>query len=90
MEIDPKYVYGWKTLGDIYSTINDLDNAVDAYRTLTLFRPTHIGAWYDLAEIYFKMELYNESMIACTKCLDLDSKFEKASILLQKLKALNI
>ncbi|NHJ20691.1 MAG: tetratricopeptide repeat protein [Candidatus Lokiarchaeota archaeon] len=90
MEIDPKYVDGWKTLGDIYSTINDLDNAIDAYRTLTLFRPTHIGAWYDLAEIYFKMELYNESMKACKKCLELDSKFEKASILLQKLKALNI
>ena len=89
MEIDPKYVDGWKTLGDIYSTMNDLNNAVDAYRTLTLFRPTHISAWYDLAEIYFKMELYDESVKACMKCLELDSKFENASILLQKLKALN-
>ena len=89
MEIDPKYVDGWKNLGDVYCAINDFDKAIDAYRTLTIFRPTHIVAWYSLAEIYFKIELFNESMKACKKCLELDSKFEKASILLQKLESSN-
>lgn len=90
MELDPKYVEGWKNLGDVYCAINDFDKAIDAYRTLTIFRPTNIIAWYSLAEIYFKMEIYNESLKACKKCLVLDSKFEKASILLQKLKALDL
>jgi len=90
MEIDPKYVEGWKNLGDIYCAINDFDKAVDAYRTLTIFRPTYITAWYNLAEIYFNMELYNDSLKACKKCLELDSKFENASLLLRKLNALNL
>ncbi|MHA1319232.1 MAG: tetratricopeptide repeat protein [Promethearchaeota archaeon] len=90
MELDPKYVDGWKNLGDVYCAINDFDNAVDAYTTLTIFRPTNIIAWYSLAETYFKMELYNESLKACNKCLGLDSKFEKASILLRKLKTLEL
>ncbi|MFX0077012.1 MAG: tetratricopeptide repeat protein [Candidatus Hermodarchaeota archaeon] len=90
MEIDPRYVDGWKNLGDVYCAIGDFDKAIDAYTTLTIFRPTHIIGWYNLAEINFKMGHYNESLEACKKCLKLDSKFEKASTLLQKLNALTI
>lgn len=58
VQIDPSFTYAYNLLGHEYVTTEELDKAMGCFRSAIRLDARHYKAWYGIATVYSKQELF--------------------------------
>jgi cytochrome c-type biogenesis protein CcmH/NrfG len=88
---NPKDAAAWAGLGNTYFDMNELENAIQAYRKHLELKPGNTGVWTDLGIMYRRWGKPEEAIKAFDKAIAIDpghkqSRFNKGIVYLHDMK----
>lgn len=75
---EPDHSVAWFSIGRAYGGLNQLDQAIVAYRRALRINPEDTAAWYNLGNIYNDLNLYDDAIDAFRQALRINSEYADA------------
>ena len=69
LQVDPSFSYAYTLLGHEYVTIEELDKALQCFRSAVRVDRRHYNAWYGIGLTYYKQERYKLTEMYYNKAL---------------------
>ena len=69
MQVDPTFAYAYTLLGHEYVTIEELDKALQCFRSAVRVDRRHYNAWYGIGLTYYKQERFKLTEMYYNKAL---------------------
>ena len=68
-QVDPSFSYAYTLLGHEYVTIEELDKALQCFRSAVRTDRRHYNAWYGIGLTYYRQERYKLTEMYYNKAL---------------------
>lgn len=82
------YIFeSYNNLGVVYERMNDHGEALKAYKKALEYRPNHIFANQNLGELFYKIKIYDSSLLYFSRIIKLQPAFSYAYVLVGKANA---
>jgi tetratricopeptide (TPR) repeat protein len=78
LTLNPNYAEGYNLQGDIYTSGNKMDKAIQSYVKSTTLDSTNAKVYYNLAQLYAHTNKQKDGITAFNKALSLDNKYVMA------------
>ncbi len=82
VRLDKNDAEGWKSLGALYTTQNDSDNALKAYQNLISTGSASFSDYYEIARLYYRKQQYREASQAARQAFEQSDNNPQAGLLL--------
>ncbi|XP_050044601.1 cell division cycle protein 27 homolog isoform X2 [Dermacentor andersoni] len=72
VQADPDFVYAYTLLGHELTAMEEMEQALSAFRSAMLVNPRHYNAWYGAGMIYYKQEQFHLAELHFKRALQIN------------------